>query len=86
MTSSIYRSVQSIFNASIIVNSVPAAGAFIAVAAIAATFICAPTHAQAYDPVISAWRVNLTGAIGFNNLDADVQQVRYSSTYVYYGV
>ena len=45
-------------------------------ATIAATFTCAPTHAQAYDPVISAWRVNLTGAVGFNNLDADVQQVR----------
>ena len=51
-------------------------------ATIAATFMCAPTHAQ-YDPVISAWRVNLTGAVGFNNLAADVQQVRYSSTYVY---
>ncbi|MSR34728.1 MAG: YHYH protein [Phycisphaerales bacterium] len=52
-------------------------------ASIAATFMCAPTHAQAYVPVISAWRVNLTGAVGFNNLAADVQQVRYSSTYVY---
>jgi hypothetical protein len=65
------------------VNSVQAAGAFVTVAAIAATFICEPTHAQAYDPVISAWRVNLTGAVGFNNLTADVQQVRYSSMYVY---
>ena len=83
MTSSVYRSAQSIFNASLIVNSVHAAGAFIAAAAIAATFICEPTHAQVNDPVISAWRVNLTGAVGFNNLTADVQQVRYSSTYVY---
>ncbi len=83
MTSYVYRSAQSIFNASLIVNSVQTAGAFVAVAATAATFICGPTHAQAYEPVISAWRVNLTGAIGFNNLTADVQQVRYSSTYVY---
>jgi hypothetical protein len=64
-------------------NSVQAASACVAIATIATTFICAPTHAQASDPVISAWRVNLTGAIGFNNLAADVQQVRYSSTYVY---
>jgi len=83
MTFSIYRSAQSIFNASLLVNSVQAASACVAIATIAATFICAPTHAQAYEPVISAWRVNLTGAIGFNNLTADVQQVRYSSTYVY---
>ena len=85
MTLSIYRYAQAICDTSRAVFSggmrMSAMRSCIA-ATIAATFMCAPTHAQ-YDPVISAWRVNLTGAVGFNNLAADVQQVRYSSTYVY---
>ena len=85
MTLSIYRYAQALCDTSRAVVSggmrMSATRSCIA-ATIAATFMCAPTHAQ-YDPVISAWRVNLTGAVGFNNLDADVQQVRYSSTYVY---
>ena len=85
MTLPIYRYAQAICDTSRAVVSggmrMSAMRSCIA-ATIAATFMCAPTHAQ-YDPVISAWRVNLTGAVGFNNLAADVQQVRYSSTYVY---
>jgi len=85
MTLPIYRYAQAICDTSRAVISggmrMSATRSCIA-ATIAATFMCAPTHAQ-YDQVISAWRVNLTGAVGFNNLTADVQQVRYSSTYVY---
>jgi hypothetical protein len=85
MTLPIYRYAQAICDTSRAVVSggmrMSATRSCIA-ATIAATFMCAPTYAQ-YDSVISAWRVNLTGAVGFNNLAADVQQVRYSSTYVY---
>lgn len=83
MTLSIYRYAQAICDTSraVVSGGMSATRSCIA-ATIAATFMCAPIHAQ-YDSVISAWRVNLTGAVGFNNITADVQQVRYNSTYVY---
>ncbi|MCE9619669.1 MAG: YHYH protein [Planctomycetes bacterium] len=32
---------------------------------------------------MNAWRFNLTGATGFNNIDADVQSVKYNGSYAY---
>ncbi|MBS1493369.1 MAG: YHYH protein [Bacteroidetes bacterium] len=34
-------------------------------------------------PELSTWKQNTTGAVGYNNLPADVQQVFYSANYVY---
>jgi len=42
-----------------------------------------PPPSSTLTPDIYAWKLNTTGATGFNNLPADVQQVRYSSNYVY---
>ena len=40
-------------------------------------------HAVYSQPELSSWRQNTTGAVGYNNLPADVQQVFYSTNYVY---
>lgn len=34
-------------------------------------------------PEITTWKLNKTGATGFNGLPADIQKVQYSATYVY---
>ncbi|MBS4028478.1 MAG: YHYH protein [Ignavibacteriales bacterium] len=34
-------------------------------------------------PVIYSWKLNLTGQTGYNGISANVQQVRYSTNYVY---
>ncbi len=34
-------------------------------------------------PEITSWKLNKTGATGYNGLPADVQKVQYSATYVY---
>lgn len=34
-------------------------------------------------PAITSWKLNRTGATGYNNLPADVQRVRYSSSFAY---
>jgi hypothetical protein len=41
-----------------------------------------PMFAQ-LSPAITSWRLNRTGATGFNNLPADVQRVQFSPTAVY---
>src|SRR5438876_9363197 len=45
----------------------------------------APVGVQAIGdpPELSSWKINTTGAVGYNNILADVQQVRYSDNYVY---
>jgi hypothetical protein len=40
-------------------------------------------RAPAIDPPITAWRVNILGTTGFNNLPADVQSVKYDANYAY---
>lgn len=40
-------------------------------------------HTVYSQPELSSWKQNTTGAVGYNNLPADVQQVFYSTNYVY---
>src|SRR5215510_10274212 len=40
-------------------------------------------HAVGDPPELSSWKINTTGAVGYHNITADVQQVRYSDNYVY---
>lgn len=40
-------------------------------------------HIGYSQPELSSWKQNTTGAVGYNNLPADVQQVFYSTNYVY---
>jgi hypothetical protein len=47
------------------------------------TFLLIAAHAVYSQPELSTWRQNTSGAVGYNNLPADVQQVFYSTNYVY---
>src|SRR5438132_241791 len=40
-------------------------------------------HALSDSPELYSWQLNTTNAVGYKNLSADVQQVRYSDNYVY---
>ncbi|MBS1514603.1 MAG: YHYH protein [Bacteroidetes bacterium] len=41
------------------------------------------TTASQAQPVLSTWKQNTNGAVGYNNIPADVQQVFYSANFVY---
>jgi len=43
----------------------------------------ASSFSQSDPPVLSAWLRNTNGRVGYNNLPADVQQVRFSTNWVY---
>jgi hypothetical protein len=49
----------------------------------AALLLAAPLRNAWSSPELSSWKINVTGATGYNGLPADVQQVRYSSVSVY---
>jgi YHYH protein/Domain of unknown function (DUF4214) len=49
----------------------------------ASRFFAPNTEAAGDPPELYGWLRNTTGATGFNNISADVQQVRYSENYVY---
>ncbi len=49
---------------------------------LAIIFFTENSHAQD-PPVLSSWLRNTNGRVGYNNIPADVQQVRYSTSYVY---
>lgn len=45
--------------------------------------LAAKSHAQSDPPELTSWMRNTTGVTGYNSLPANVQQVRYSTGYVY---
>jgi hypothetical protein len=60
------------------------AGLLISLAILAgASFVPGGVEAVTDPPELSAWLRNTTGTTGYNNISADVQQVRYSDNYVY---
>jgi hypothetical protein len=42
-----------------------------------------PLHAQSDPPELATWIRNTDGHVGYNNIPADIQRVRYSANYVY---
>src|SRR5687767_9486590 len=60
------------------------AGLLISLAILAgASFVLSNVEAVSDPPELSVWLRNTTGTTGYNNISADVQQVRYSDNYVY---
>ncbi|HWB63027.1 MAG TPA: YHYH protein, partial [Chitinophagales bacterium] len=47
-----------------------------------ALLACSAAYAQ-LPPIITAWKINTTGATGYNNIAANVQSVQYSTNNVY---
>lgn len=49
----------------------------------AAFLLASGLSAQSLGPEVTSWMINTTGIVGYNGLPANVQQVRYSSGYIY---
>ncbi|HEX8097929.1 MAG TPA: YHYH protein, partial [Pyrinomonadaceae bacterium] len=58
-------------------------GLSVSLAVLAGLFTRGRVQAAGDPPELSSWKINTTGATGYGNSLADVQQVRYSDNYVY---